>query len=167
MNASFIACMSINIEKHEKHEFYFYCPLTSKNTNFHEFFRNCDIDIDVSSCKGSFCLFLFLFFPHLQVFLWSCAFPNCHSARPFLFLLFLFIQRSDFFIIFFFITHNIVYTIYNLYWFVKFVPICEICTVAICEICTDLYDLTFASHVDRWFCPTGHTFIVAFGEGFF
>ena len=150
-------------KKGEKHSCRSTLPSTARevNTNFHEFSKNCDID--VTSCEGIFCLFLFHFFPHLQVFLWSCAFPNCHSARPFLFLLFLFIQRSDFFIIFFFITTlhipytQIIFQIFFLFvWF-----------VTICEICNDLYDLTFASHVDRWFCPTGHTFLVAFGEGFF
>ena len=86
------------------------CTPREVNTNFHEFFKNCDIDVS-SSCEGTFCLFLFLFFPHLQVFLWSYAFPNCHSARPFLFLL-SFLSSEAIFLFFSF--HHIQHLIYHI-----------------------------------------------------
>ena len=66
------------------------------------------------------------FFPHLQVFLWSDAFPNCHSARPFLFLL-SFLSSEAIFLFYSF--HHTRHRIYHIQF------------VLICEICTDLWDL--------------------------
>ena len=118
------------------------------------------LSFDVTNCKGSFCLFLFLFSTPLGVFMKLCVSKLPHSVRPFYsFLSFLSSEAIFLFYAFHHIQHRI-YVNYQLYSNLSILFL-------ICLICTDLYDLTFASHIDRWFCPLGHPFLVAIGEGKF